>query len=249
MIRRYVLSMYATAHALIASLAGDVSQSAVVDLGSGREGTLVDLTLGFAVAVDADHQALAGRSDPARRLVADLAHGLPFKNSAFDVVISHNTLECLSDPQAFVRECGRILRPKGTLLLGHTEFDSIAVNATDRERCRQVLRTYCELPVLYRFMQHADSQMGRQLPGLLRTCGFTVAKVVPHVQVELRLAGSAAARITEIAWSVRSAISAGTSRVTEAEVSAWLEDLGDLDDSGNFFFSETAYVALAYSDG
>jgi hypothetical protein len=38
------------------------------------------------------------------------------------------------------------------MVLGHTDFDTIVVASEDRDLTRRVLRTYTDLPVMYRHM-------------------------------------------------------------------------------------------------
>jgi len=100
------------------------------------------------------------------------------------------------------------------------------------------VQTYCDLPILYRFMRQADAQMGRKLPGLVKRCGFALVDVRPHVTVETSLTGAAARRIEEMAWSVRRAIRLQQAGLTEHEVQQWLDGLLEQDAKSDFFFSE-----------
>ena len=72
------------------------------------------------------------------------------------------------DPPALLTDIACVLAPGGRAVLGHTDFETIVVTTADRDLTRRVLRTYAELPVLYRHMAAADAQMGRRLPGLVR---------------------------------------------------------------------------------
>lgn len=45
------------------------------------------------------------------------AHSLPFKDDSFDVIVLFEALYYLARPQEFVKECRRILRGNGTLLM------------------------------------------------------------------------------------------------------------------------------------
>ena len=84
------------------------------------------------------------------------AHRLPFASHSFDVVVLFESLYYLSDPAAFMRECQRILRPNGTLLLCTVNPEWAEFNpsphscwyfgATDLDR---ILREYGFTPRLY----------------------------------------------------------------------------------------------------
>jgi len=45
------------------------------------------------------------------------AHRLPFKEGRFDVVLLYEAIYYLSDPDGFVEECRRVMRPDGVLLV------------------------------------------------------------------------------------------------------------------------------------
>src|SRR5205807_2945487 len=73
-----------------------------------RRVTSVDLSF-HAVQFGVRSYSIAG-------LVGD-AHRLPFKDGAFDGVVSLETLEHLASPEIFIGEIARVLRPLGVLTL------------------------------------------------------------------------------------------------------------------------------------
>ena len=55
---------------------------------------------------------------PGRRIVcADACAPLPFRERAFDAIVSLEGIEHFEDQTGFLRECARVLRPGGTLVL------------------------------------------------------------------------------------------------------------------------------------
>ncbi len=52
------------------------------------------------------------------------AQRFPFRDSSFDVVVSLETVEHLVEPQGFLHECVRVLRPGGVLVLSTPNEDS-----------------------------------------------------------------------------------------------------------------------------
>jgi SAM-dependent methyltransferase len=66
---------------------------------------------------DAASAAHVASAYPRVRAVRGNLAGLPFGTGAFDVVASLQVIEHLWDQPGFLVECGRVLRPAGTLLL------------------------------------------------------------------------------------------------------------------------------------
>jgi SAM-dependent methyltransferase len=78
---------------------------------------------------------------------------LPFKNHTFDTVLLYEAIYYLKDPPSFVKECERILRPRGTMLICNPNKDLADFNPS---------------PYSYRYFSPPDF-----LP-LLRPFGFHV---------------------------------------------------------------------------
>ena len=105
-------------HECLADLVLQGLANEVVDLGAGEGRTLIEIARrapgSVLTAIDLDDQALANLWSTlpnARTLRHDLAEVLPLADGSVDVVVSHNTLECLLDPAALLREIARVLRP------------------------------------------------------------------------------------------------------------------------------------------
>lgn len=100
-----------------------------LDLGTGTGRNLPLLAAGArAVAVDPYVWNLrrARRRAPGVPLVRARGEALPFKDGAFDVVLSGLVLCSVDDPPAALRELRRVLRPGGALrLLEHVRADGL----------------------------------------------------------------------------------------------------------------------------
>lgn len=59
-------------------------------------------------------------------LVRGIAERLPFKDDAFDRVLCQGSLDHFADPQAFVGELARILKPEGRAVIALTNYDSLS---------------------------------------------------------------------------------------------------------------------------
>ena len=86
--------------------------------------------------------------------------------------------------------------------------------------------------------------MGRKLPGLVNRSGLRLVGVEAHVTISSELAGDALMRIDEIARSLQR----GVSDLAPEEVTQWRAEMTNAAFSGDFFYAETAFVALASRD-
>ncbi|HUS58101.1 MAG TPA: class I SAM-dependent methyltransferase [Planctomycetota bacterium] len=106
----------------------EVRGKRVLDLGCGKGGE----TVGYAeedpsliVGVEIDEQyvrqaaAYAGEKLPGRPVAFVLADAakMPFADASFDVIVSHDVFEHLSEPQRVLEECRRVLVPGGRMYL------------------------------------------------------------------------------------------------------------------------------------
>jgi SAM-dependent methyltransferase len=96
-------------------------------------------------------------------------HDQRFADQAFDVVTAWDVLEHTSDPREFLRECQRVLKPGGLLVLNCPDSDSWIARVMGR-RWPMLLTVH-----LYYFTR-------RTLGELLRRVGFDVLRMRPHIQ-------------------------------------------------------------------
>jgi ArsR family transcriptional regulator len=109
---------------LALGLAGLLELGDVLDVGSG-DGAAASVIAPYCrslTCVDLDHRAIAQararlqKFGAARASAAD-AHGLPFDDRSFDVVLLFHTLTYTERPSAVVSECARVLRRGGKLVV------------------------------------------------------------------------------------------------------------------------------------
>jgi SAM-dependent methyltransferase len=111
---------------LVLELTGELGGRRVLDAGCG-DGALLCAAArrgARAVGLDADARMLAAARArlAGARLDAGLVHGrieqLPFREAAFDVVVTVTVLCFVPDAARAVREMARVLRPGGRLVIG-----------------------------------------------------------------------------------------------------------------------------------
>ena len=121
-----------------------------------------------------------------------------YPDGAFDVVTLWDVLEHTPDPLALLRECARILKAGGLLVVNYQDIGSWVARFMGR-RWVFLLSVH-----LYYFTR-------RTMAGLLARAGFEVAKVQPHVQLLeleylLERAEPVAGRVSRVARAVVSGL-------------------------------------------
>ncbi len=114
-------------HSLAVGIAALLDLGDVLDAGSGdgaaastvatycKSLTCID-TSERLIAAAKKRLSEAGYGSRLRARVADV-QALPFADASFDTVLLFHTLTYTTDPQAALRECARVLRPGGRLVL------------------------------------------------------------------------------------------------------------------------------------
>ncbi len=111
---------------------------------------------------------------------ADMDSELPFEHNSFDAVACSEGIEHLERPFDFLRECGRVLRPNGVLVLSTPNISSL------RSRWRWLLTGFhakCKIPL----QEGAPPPHGHigllafhELRYMLHTCGFVIDRVLTN---------------------------------------------------------------------
>ena len=133
----YALFEYYRSAKVIAFLerAGVTVAGRILDAGCGGGGMPLSLAeeASGVVGIDLvdrfrDAGVRLGRERGLRNLEFVRADGmaLPFRDAAFDMVLSHAVIEHVADAPLYLRECARVLRPGGTMYLSTAPYLSFA---------------------------------------------------------------------------------------------------------------------------
>ena len=114
----------------LAGLFGATAPGAVLDIPAGGAVQSRALAhLGYRV-FSIDLFAPQTRVPDTSWICADANRALPFRDAAFDYVLSREGIEHLEDQMGFLRNCARVLRPGGTIVLTTPNMMHLAARAS-----------------------------------------------------------------------------------------------------------------------
>jgi SAM-dependent methyltransferase len=241
---------------------GAAEPVALADLGCGDGVTLevlLERTGGLVVGVDAAEPALveaatrlgrsarlgaaagpAGHGRPGGRLgllAADLTARLPLRDGSLDAALCHNVLESLPDPDAFLVEVHRVLRPGGSLVLSHPDYDTMVFTAPDLELTRRLVHAYCDTQ--QDWMSSVNGTIGRWLHDIAARSPFEVELVTGSIVLSRgfrrpMLGYMFAHHVAEVLRR--------TGGFPDRVLDGWLDSLAEVDERGGFLWSINDYA-------
>jgi ubiquinone/menaquinone biosynthesis C-methylase UbiE len=158
---------------------------------------------------------------------------LPCPDGAFDVVVSTQVFEYISDVTKALKEVSRVLRPGGRLLILDTDWDSIVWHSSDRMRMNRVLEAWND--------HCTDPFLPRTLASTLRQEGFQVERVgiIEILNTEYSENTYSYWLIDFIAQYI-----SNKEGIKSEEATEWAEDLKRTGEKQRYFFSLNRYYFL-----
>lgn len=177
----------------------------------------------------------------ADRLSATFAAGdaaaLPVDDDAFDAAVAVQVYEYVPDLAAAFAELRRVLRPGGRAAVFDSDWATLTFNAADQARSERIVDAFdvhCPHP-----------RLALTLKPRLERAGFEVAEqeAFVHFETDLDEDSLAGTLMPAIAGVV-----AERGGGDADEVQAWVDDLRDRAEAGEFFFSLTQYLFVVEPD-
>jgi ubiquinone/menaquinone biosynthesis C-methylase UbiE len=163
---------------------------------------------------------------------------LSFPDEEFEVAVSTQVLEYVQDVDTALSEIWRVLRSGGRVAIIDTDMKSFIWHSTDKARMDKILKAWDE--------HLANPHLPRTLTLKLRNAGFAVQgrEIIPMFNPEYHENIYSHGMMDLISSFVP-----GRNGVTKEEVEAWAEDLRELGERGEYFFSLNRYLFLAVKLG
>ncbi|MEJ2757431.1 MAG: methyltransferase domain-containing protein [Anaerolineales bacterium] len=146
-------------------------------IGSGGRITGVDLSIEFAKFAQSynPHTNYSGNI----LLGVAKAEVLPFSPALFDKALAARLLLHVSNPRLVLSEMKRVVHPGGKVVVMDWDFETVAVDHSDRELTRRLLHFRCD-------HHGGNNWRGRQLWRLMKETGFTHMELVPITSIACR---------------------------------------------------------------
>jgi arsenite methyltransferase len=162
------------------------------------------------------------------------ATSLPVADAAFDAALSVQVQEYVPDVAAALSELHRALRPGGRVLVFDVDWATLSIHSEDQARNERVLQAWDE------HLTHPS--LPRTLAPRLRAAGFEDVHMTAHPFVTIAFDGDTYAGALV---PFMSEFAAGRRGVAEEEAQAWLAELRDRDERGEFYFAITQFCFTA----
>lgn len=161
---------------------------------------------------------------------------IDFPDASFDVVVTIDVFECISNKNALIKEFHRILKPGGKVLAAHWDWDTMIYNAGSKDIARRAVAAFSDWKQPW--MDDCDGQMGRKLWGLFERSGKFRGKPDSFnlMETSYRAGTYGFDRMRDIALL----IDKGCIRKEEHE--KLHGELIEKDREGHYFFSLTSFI-------
>ena len=163
---------------------------------------------------------------------AGQAEVLPFRDASFDAVFAARLFLHLFDPQAVLNELVRVVRPGGRVVVMDWDFDTVALDHSDRELTRRLLHWRCD-------HYGGNNWSGRQLWGRMASTELVNVKATPIVSIARHEHDSLTFSLFKAARVARDG-----GAISPNEYDTWVGELKSSLATGSFFASIVYFIVI-----
>lgn len=166
----------------------------------------------------------------------NFAKDIPFDDNHFDLVISNNMLECITDKQHLLREVHRVLKPGGQVVFAHFDWDSQLIDGENKQLIRKITQTFNDWK--QDWMEDIDSWMGRRLWRTFQESRLFTGSIHPYVLTNTKFEEPYYGHmmIRDFEALVRRGM------IGAEEYRDFINDIEMLNNKNQFFYSITMYI-------
>lgn len=228
--------------------------AAIVDLGCRNAGYLNGIINEFpdkvtkAIGVDVTDRnfGVIPYSAPVELKIMNCAEKLDFPDNTFDLVLTKDLLECISDKDTFVSEINRILKPGGTVICVHADFDSVVYNGKNQDLITKCIHSYAVTK--QGWMDDLDGWMGRRVYGVFNNSGFFESSIRIHSVIETEYKeGMFGYEFSQnVGWLAGETTDwvegENTGVLTKQEYDEFMNELVEANKNGTYLYSKPYYI-------
>jgi len=209
---------------------GVLCRQVAPDVVPGGNITGVDISIEF-LKIAQGYASSADLSAPIQWGVGQ-AEVLPFQDASFDGVFAARLLLHVTNPQVVLNELARVVRPGGRVVVMDWDFETLAVDHSNRDLTRRLLHWRCD-------HHGGNNWSGRQLWGLMTATQLVNVRAVPVVSVAQRENDSLTLSLFRAAQVARDG-----GAIAPNEYDDWVEEIRSSLATGCFFASIVYYIVI-----
>ena len=163
---------------------------------------------------------------------------LKYPDEYFDFIFHKDTLECITNIDAHIKELHRILKKGGTIVCIHRDWESIVVNGSNKLLINKVIYGYANY-LQNSWMDACDGWIGRRICGYFNKTAFFDGNIDCYNDIEIEyIEGTSGYKyIKEMNLFLEP-----NGFLTESEYKELLSDIQQSFDKKEFIFSMPYYI-------
>ena len=159
------------------------------------------------------------------------AAALPVTDNALDAAVAVQVYEYVPDLAAAFGELYRVLRPGGRAVVFDSDWSTLAYHAADDTRSERIIEAFNT--------KSLHPRLARTLKPRLERAHFDVTDQDVHVHFETELTDDA---FGGVLMSAMKGVAIEQGGIDEAVADAWIDDLHDRAEAGEYFFNLNQYL-------